>query len=102
EDLAIGQRLGEAAALARFEGQPARRARRESEQRVGPPPGVDLAGEGLEGTLRRRGDAQGDDDARRHAWRSRWALKAASCSAQSRSVSSSQALRWAIGSGLRA
>jgi hypothetical protein len=101
ENLAILECLGEASADLRLEGQHARRARRESEQRIGPPPCGDFPGKHLEGALRSCGDAQRYQDARRHGARSRYALKAPSCAVHSCSVCSSQAFRSAIGSGLK-
>lgn len=59
-----------------------------------------LAGESLEGTLRRRVDPEGDQEARAHGLRSTWALKAPSCCVQTRSVSASQACNSASGFGL--
>jgi hypothetical protein len=53
-----------------LEREHAGRAWREPEQHVRPPPRRDLAREDVERALRRRGDAQRDEDARRHALRS--------------------------------
>src|SRR5690606_19056058 len=87
----------EPAACAALHRQAAGLADGEGEEHVRAPPRADLVGELVESTFRARANANGHQHARSHHSPSTCDLNAASCSAQSCSVCSSQRFSAAIG-----